>query len=182
ASLAQLGDAQFDRAGAGLPGPVAVAVALRQALGALLAIGRSGQPGDLHFHQPLGGKADHLAQQIGIWGLLHERAKVHHLVGHRWFLESGWCQQPDPTDESPVTTAKPSTRYGAIGERAGGRLCSTELHHHWGHDPLDLKDRNDPITQLVAKKIIEVHQTGVRDPTEISKIAIEQLLANYRVL
>ena len=47
---------------------------------------------------------------------------------------------------------------------------------------LDLKDRNDPITQLVAKKIIEVHQTGVRDPTEISKIAVEQLLANYRVL
>jgi hypothetical protein len=34
-----------------------------------------------------------------------------------------------------VTTAKPSTRYGAMGERAGGRLCSTELHHHWGHDP-----------------------------------------------
>jgi glycosyltransferase involved in cell wall biosynthesis len=33
---------------------------------------------------------------------------------HRWFLESGWCQQPDPTGESPVTTAKPSARYGAI--------------------------------------------------------------------
>jgi hypothetical protein len=31
-----------------------------------------------------------------------------------WFLESGWCQQPDPTGESPVTTAKPSARYGAI--------------------------------------------------------------------
>jgi hypothetical protein len=25
---------------------------------------------------------------------------------------------------------KPSARYRAIGERAGGRLCSTELHHH----------------------------------------------------
>src|ERR1700757_103487 len=96
-------------------------VELRQALGALLAAGRSGQPGDLHLHQALGGKADHLAQQIGIWGYLHERAKVHHLVGHRWFLETGWCQQPDPTGESPVTTAKPSTRYGAIWECAGGR-------------------------------------------------------------
>ncbi|WP_210419199.1 type IIL restriction-modification enzyme MmeI, partial [Bradyrhizobium sp. NAS80.1] len=30
--------------------------------------------------------------------------------------------------------AKPPARYGAIGGRACGRLCSTELHHHWGHD------------------------------------------------
>jgi len=42
--------------------------------------------------------------------------------------------QPDPTGESPVTTAKPPVRYGAIWGRAYGRLCSTELHHHWGHD------------------------------------------------
>jgi DNA-binding NtrC family response regulator len=31
-------------------------------------------------------------------------------------------------------------------------------------------------------KIIDIHQIGVRDPAEISKIAIKQLLANYRVL
>ena len=31
--------------------------------------GRSGQPSDLHLHQ--GGNADHLAQQIGIRGILH---------------------------------------------------------------------------------------------------------------
>lgn len=42
-----------------------------------------------------------------------ERAEVHQLVGHRWFLESGWCQQLDATDESSMTTAKPSARYGA---------------------------------------------------------------------
>src|ERR1700682_38459 len=24
--------------------------------------------------------------------------------------------------------------YGAFCGRACGRLCSTELHHHWGHD------------------------------------------------
>ena len=35
--------------------------------------------------------------------------------------ESGWCQQPDPTGESSMTTAKPPARYGAIGgARAGG--------------------------------------------------------------
>ncbi|MGY4299186.1 hypothetical protein ACVWXN_007281 [Bradyrhizobium sp. i1.4.4] len=73
-ALAQLGNAQFDRAGAGLPDPVAVAVALGQTLGGLLAIGRAGLAFDFQLHQPLGGKADHLAQQIGIRGLLHERA------------------------------------------------------------------------------------------------------------
>jgi hypothetical protein len=62
----------------------------------------------------LGGKADHLAQQIGIGGLLHERAQVHHVVGHRWFLGCVGVSQPDPTGELPVTTAKPPARYGAI--------------------------------------------------------------------
>ena len=37
--------------------------------------------------------------------------------------ESGWCQQPDPTGESSMTTAKPSARCGAICERACERLC-----------------------------------------------------------
>jgi hypothetical protein len=58
-----------------------------------------GQAFDLQLHQALGGKTDHLAQEIRIRGLLQERSQVHHLVGHRWFLESGWCQQPNPTDE-----------------------------------------------------------------------------------
>jgi len=40
---------------------------------------------------------------------------------------------------------------------------------------LGLKDRNDPITELVAKKIIEIGQTGVRDPQQISRRAIEEL-------
>jgi Protein of unknown function (DUF1524) len=33
-----------------------------------------------------------------------------------------------------MITAKPPARYGAVWERACRRLCSTELHHHWGHD------------------------------------------------
>src|SRR5262249_37063204 len=40
-----------------------------------------------HFqlHQALGGKPDHLAQEIGIGTLGQKRLKVHHLFGHRWF-------------------------------------------------------------------------------------------------
>lgn len=34
----------------------------------------------------LGGKRDHLAQNIGVRGLLHKRPQVHHGIGHRWFL------------------------------------------------------------------------------------------------
>ena len=104
-----------------LPDPVAGAVALVQAFGVLLAVGRPGLAFDFHLHQPLGGKADHLAQHIGIRGLLYERAQVHHIVGHRWFLGCVGVSQPDPTGELPVTTAKPPARYGAIGgARPGG--------------------------------------------------------------
>ena len=68
AALAQLGDAQLHRAGPGLPVAVAVAVALGQPLGARLAVRRPGQAVHLQLHQPLGGKADHLAQKIGVGG------------------------------------------------------------------------------------------------------------------
>jgi hypothetical protein len=40
---------------------------------------------------------------------------------------------------------------------------------------LRLKDRNDPITQLVAEKIIDIGRTGIEDPTEISKLAFKQI-------
>jgi hypothetical protein len=47
--------------------------------------------------------------------------------------------------------------------------CEQTLRH------LSLKDRDGPLTELVAKKIIEVGQTGVRDPAEISRMAIKGL-------
>ena len=40
---------------------------------------------------------------------------------------------------------------------------------------LGLTDRNDPITELVARKIIEIGQTGVRDPLQISRLAVTDL-------
>jgi hypothetical protein len=52
----------------------AIAVALDQPPGALLAIGRAGQADDLHLHQPLCGEADHLAQQVRIGSLLDQAA------------------------------------------------------------------------------------------------------------
>lgn len=40
---------------------------------------------------------------------------------------------------------------------------------------LGLADRNDPLTELVARKIIEIGQTGVRDPVQISRLAVTDL-------
>lgn len=40
---------------------------------------------------------------------------------------------------------------------------------------LGLKDRSDPITQLVAEKIIVVGRSGIGDPQEISKLALKEL-------
>ena len=40
---------------------------------------------------------------------------------------------------------------------------------------LKLVDRSDPITQLIAKKIIEIGQRGVRDPEQISALATQEL-------
>jgi hypothetical protein len=37
---------------------------------------------------------------------------------------------------------------------------------------LDLTERDDPLTQAVAKKIIEIGQSGIRDPEQISQLVI----------
>ena len=40
---------------------------------------------------------------------------------------------------------------------------------------LGLVDRNDPLTELIAREVIEIGATGVRDSVEICKIAIRRL-------
>jgi len=40
---------------------------------------------------------------------------------------------------------------------------------------LNLVDRNDPITQLIAGKIIELGQRGVRDAKKLTELAIKEL-------
>ncbi len=68
-ALSQLRDVQPDGAGPRL----ARAVALGKPQRGLLAVARAGGGTHFQFHQPLGGEADRLAQQIGVRGLLHER-------------------------------------------------------------------------------------------------------------
>jgi hypothetical protein len=40
---------------------------------------------------------------------------------------------------------------------------------------LDLKDRDDPLCQIIAKKIIELGQQGVRNPKLLRQFAIRDL-------
>ncbi|AHY49347.1 hypothetical protein JQ582_37210 [Bradyrhizobium japonicum] len=40
---------------------------------------------------------------------------------------------------------------------------------------LCVKDRDDPLTEMIANKIIKIAQSGVHDPAEIARLAIEQL-------
>jgi hypothetical protein len=43
---------------------------------------------------------------------------------------------------------------------------------------LQLKDRSDPITKLIAKKIIEIIRSGERNPSRISAATIKALGGN----
>ena len=38
-----------------------------------------------------------------------------------------------------------------------------------------LKDREDPLTALIASKIIDVYRTGVRDPARVCATALKEL-------
>ena len=40
---------------------------------------------------------------------------------------------------------------------------------------LSVKDRDDPLTEMIAKTIIKIAQTGVHEPAQLSALAIEQL-------
>jgi hypothetical protein len=45
---------------------------------------------------------------------------------------------------------------------------------------LALIDRNDPLTELVAKYIVEVAQTGEKDPKNICAVALSRLTGTDR--
>lgn len=40
---------------------------------------------------------------------------------------------------------------------------------------LKLSDRSDPVTGILAKKIIEMAQTGIRDSGQLSRLVLEEI-------
>jgi hypothetical protein len=59
-----------------------------------------------------------------------------------------------------------------LGPDEIGRL--TDAYEHT-LSVLSVKDRNDPLAELIAKKVIEIGQTHLKDPVQISARAIEEL-------
>jgi hypothetical protein len=53
-------------------------------------------------------------------------------------------------------------------------LCMTEAYED-ALGSLRLVDRNDAVTEIVARKIIDIFRTGERDPQRIAALAIEEL-------
>jgi hypothetical protein len=82
-AFAQFGDPELDGAGSCLPVAIAVAVALRQAFGILLAVFSAGEAADFELHQSFCCKADHVAQKIRVGGLSYQLVHVHLIRGHR---------------------------------------------------------------------------------------------------
>lgn len=52
--------------------------------------------------------------------------------------------------------------------------CITAAYEQTLHT-LYVKDRDDPLTEMIAKTIIKVARTGIKDPAEISAQAIKEL-------
>jgi len=56
-----------------------------------------------------------------------------------------------------------------------GEIVRLRIAYQKSLHALHLVDRNDPVSEIVAKKVIQVASTGVRDPAQICKIVIKQL-------
>jgi hypothetical protein len=69
--------------GPGLPAALTVTIALGEPVIALLSVLSAGQAAHLKGHQPLRGKADHLAQKVSVGALPHQRLQGHPIVGYR---------------------------------------------------------------------------------------------------
>ena len=92
-------------------------------------MGRPGERTHLQLHQPLGGKADHLTQQIGIRCLFQKAPQVHHVVGHRWFSGLGVEGRNQTLPETPVTTESRSLATALPEGALRERLPRQNLHH-----------------------------------------------------
>jgi hypothetical protein len=52
--------------------------------------------------------------------------------------------------------------------------CITAAYEQALHT-LCVKDRDDPLTEMIAKTIIKIAQTGARDPAQLAALAIKEL-------
>src|SRR5689334_18970200 len=79
---------------------------------------RAGQALNFQVHQPLRDEADQLAQEIGVGGLLQQRAQVHGVGGgHCRIFRVGCGVMTKPYPETPMTAAVGDWPVSAIATR-----------------------------------------------------------------
>ena len=101
---------------------IAIAVALRQAPSPAAAVRCAGQALDFQVHQPLGGEADHLAQQVSVGGLLQEGLEVHGIAGgHRRVPLPGLWSGNQTLAGTAMTATAVACSASAYGLRSTGR-------------------------------------------------------------
>ena len=135
AALAQLGDAQLDRAGPGLPVAVAVAVALHQPLGALLAMAGAGQRRRPPAPSAAGrrSRSSRAARSAsGLFSMSARRSIISSVIGGPRLRLSSATQPYRRSSMTAAEAARSLRRHGS-GALASGS-ATTELHHAPGHD------------------------------------------------
>jgi hypothetical protein len=90
---------------------------------------RTGEPGDLHLDQPLGRKADRIAQNVCV-GVFSTSAIIISSVigGSSLCLDIAARSYRRSVDDH---LAKPLAAYGAMWGALCEWLCQTQLHHEW---------------------------------------------------
>ena len=92
-TLAQLGDAQAQRAEPGIEAALAIAVAIVEPVAGALVPAGTDQPFDIGFHQDLQHALRHGSQEVTIAALLQQLDKRHSLFGHRVLGGCWWSSQ-----------------------------------------------------------------------------------------
>ena len=72
----------------------------------------------------------------------------------------------------------PITRFLTDGNFTPEQRHVLELAFNGALRKLNLVDRNDPICEMVARKVIEIGATGVTNAVAISELAFRQLVPN----
>ncbi len=131
--LAQLGDAQLERAEARVEAAIAIAIAVIEPLGAALVPAGADQTLDIGFHQDLQHRLRHGSQEIAVAALLQQFDQRHSVVGHRVLgqLRVKRCNSTLaalPGDHLSLTRA-PGSKYWGIPP--GARL-PPKFHHERG--------------------------------------------------
>jgi hypothetical protein len=69
----------------------------------------------------------------------------------------------------------PINRYLKEGDRSAEEVARLTSAFNLALNSLNLVDRSDPLSDMVARKIIEVGRDGLKEPREIADLAVKEI-------